>query len=92
MGHTLLLPIIQESLEAMNVRCKAAPSEPGAPLRLRIGGYDKRKIMFKGWVTVEKFVYGGNEWTFCVMQRDVVSDFLPLLAMAGCGLIDGRIV
>jgi len=45
--------------------------------------------MFKGWVTVEKFVYGGNEWTFCAMQRDVVGYFLPLLAMTSCDLVNG---
>ncbi|RDB27406.1 Serine/threonine-protein kinase CHK1 [Hypsizygus marmoreus] len=73
LGHTLLMPLIQESLEALNVRCKPAPpsQDPGAPLRLRIGGLDKRKTMFKGWVEVEKFTYRGSVGSFCVMQRDV---------------------
>ncbi|KAG5650531.1 hypothetical protein H0H81_011920 [Sphagnurus paluster] len=75
LGHTLLMPLIQESLEALNVRCKAAPTDGGAdePLRLRVGGYDARKVMFKGWVDVEKFVYRGSVGSYCVMQRDVVS-------------------
>ena len=78
LGPSLLLPLIQESLEAINVRCKAAPvcedqSQKGPQsLRLRIGGYDRRKVMFKGWVEVERFVYHGSEGSFCVMQRDIV--------------------
>lgn len=72
------MPLIQESLEAMNVRCKAAPvreeqREQGPQaLRLRIGGYDRRKVMFKGWVEVERFSHRGSEGSFCIMQRDVV--------------------
>ncbi|KAF8060725.1 kinase-like domain-containing protein [Lyophyllum atratum] len=72
LGHTLLMPLIQESLEALNVRCKAAPpvEGPDGPLRLRIGGYDARKMMFKGWVDVEKFTYRGSVGSYCIMQRD----------------------
>lgn len=77
LGPTLLMPLIQESLEALNVRCKVAPLREGqdGPLRLRIGGYDRRKVMFKGWVDVEKFTYRGAHGSFCVMQRDVVCIF-----------------
>lgn len=49
-----------------------ASSENEAPLRVRIGGFDRRKEMFKGWVEVEGFVYHGAEGSFCVMQRDQV--------------------
>jgi len=75
LGYTLVYPLIQESLEAMNVQCKSAPPgpEPNAPLRLRIGGYDQRKQQFKGWATVERFVHKGEEWSFCIMQRDLGS-------------------
>lgn len=70
------MPLIQESLEALNVRCKLAPPREGQDqeglIRLRIGGYDRRKMMFKGWVDVEKFSYRGAHGSFCVMQRDVV--------------------
>lgn len=72
------MPLIQESLEAMNVRCKVAPvrddqSQQGPQtLRLRIGGYDRRKVLFKGWVEVERFSYRASEGSFCVMQRDIV--------------------
>jgi serine/threonine-protein kinase Chk1 len=80
LGPALLMPLIQESLEAINVRCKGAPiREDQGPqvLRLRIGGYDRRKVMFKGWVEVERFSYRGSEGSFCVMQRDVVCVFFP---------------
>jgi hypothetical protein len=81
LGPALLMPLVQESLEAMNVRCKVAPVREDqhgqASLRLRIGGYDRRKVMFKGWVEVERFTYRGSEGSFCVMQRDVVCVVLP---------------
>lgn len=47
-------------------------------LRLRIGGYDKRKVVFKGWIEVEGFellnehsevVFSGS---FCLMKREEV--------------------
>ncbi|KAF8625648.1 hypothetical protein AX15_005269 [Amanita polypyramis BW_CC] len=74
-GPTLLMTFIQESLEALGVKCKPAPSreDPNGTVayKLRIGGYDRRKIMFKGWVEVEAFSYRGHKGSFCVMQRDV---------------------
>lgn len=76
LGPALLMPLIQESLEAINVRCKVAPvhddQQGPQALRLRIGGFDRRKMVFKGWVEVERFSYRGSEGSFCVMQRDVV--------------------
>ncbi|KAF4586107.1 Chk1 protein kinase [Pleurotus pulmonarius] len=42
----------------------------GLQYRLRIGGFDKRKVLFKGWVEVEPFEYRGADGSFCVMQRD----------------------
>ena len=77
MGPTLLMQFIQESLEALNVKCKVgSPREdPDGTVtyRLRIGGYDRRKLMFKGWVDVEAFSYRQHKGSFCVMQRDIVS-------------------
>ena len=40
--------------------------------RLRVGGYDKRKIMFKGWIELEVFTRSHVSGAFCLMQRDVV--------------------
>ncbi|KAG6834889.1 hypothetical protein H0H93_006615, partial [Arthromyces matolae] len=79
LGHTLLFPIIQEALETLNVKCKVAPSinqegnqdELSRSLRLRIGGYDARKVVFKGWVEVERFSYRGIVGSYVVMSRDV---------------------
>ncbi|KIL61219.1 hypothetical protein M378DRAFT_864078 [Amanita muscaria Koide BX008] len=74
-GPTLLMTFIQESLEALDVKCKNAPpredGDGNSILRLRIGGYDMRKVMFKGWVEVEPFSHRGHKGSFCVMQRDV---------------------
>lgn len=72
--------LIVEALQGLGVRCKTGePAIPGnETLRLRIGGYDVRKQMFKGWVEVEKFCYRGDEGSFCVMQRDQVTQWLFL--------------
>ena len=46
---------------------------PQATLRLRIGGFDKRKEKFKGWVEFEAFAkshLGIEEGSFVVMKRD----------------------
>ncbi|TDL20604.1 CAMK/CAMKL/CHK1 protein kinase [Rickenella mellea] len=66
-----LMPLIMQSLQNLGVKCKAAEQPPGShSLRLRVGGFDRRKEMFKGWVEVENFSYRGDEGSFCVMQRD----------------------
>jgi serine/threonine-protein kinase Chk1 len=74
LGPFLLISLIQESLESLGVKCKNAPRASGqdGPLKLRVGGYDRRKMMYKGWVEVENFSYRGLEGSFCVMKRDVV--------------------
>ena len=53
-------------------------------LRLRVGGHDLRKEMFKGWVEVERFSYRSSEGSFCVMKRDEVSlmNFSPFFSRA----------
>jgi serine/threonine-protein kinase Chk1 len=71
------MPVVHESLRALNVKCKPVPNSTVSgdrqQLRLRIGGLDRRKVAFKGWVIVESFNYGGRQGSFCVMQRDEVS-------------------
>lgn len=65
---------IISAVTSLGVKSKPAPPEPSEPerLRLRVGGYDLRKQMFKGWIEVEPFIYHGDEGSFCVMQRDQV--------------------
>jgi len=69
--------MIFETLLVLNVQCKATPgSNDGltSEYRLRIGGHDKRQMIFKGWVVIEKFVYKDHaEGSFVVMKRDEVS-------------------
>jgi serine/threonine-protein kinase Chk1 len=70
--------MIHETLVKFNVQCKVAsgPNEgPAAePYKLRIGGHDKRRMSFKGWVLVEKFMRRDRnlEGSFTVMKRDEV--------------------
>jgi len=72
------MKLIHESLLSFNVKCRVSDpvsqvtDKSDAQLRLRVGGMDRRKVRFKGWVTVENFVYGDVEGSFVVMQRDEV--------------------
>jgi hypothetical protein len=71
------MTLIKESLETLHVKCKLAPPSVNdrgmETMRLRVGGHDLRKEMFKGWVEVERFIYRSSEGSFCVMKRDEVS-------------------
>ncbi|KAI0339190.1 Pkinase-domain-containing protein [Trametopsis cervina] len=70
----ILLPLITESLTDLNVKWKL--SEPKRDTdgvtrwRMRIGGFDKRKLMFKGTVELEEFENEDHKGTFCMMNRD----------------------
>ena len=70
--------MIFETLLVLNVQCKATPNSndgSSTEYRLRIGGHDKRQMIFKGWVIIEKFVYKDHaEGSFVVMKRDEVSE------------------
>ena len=97
------MTLIKESLETLHVKCKVAPSsvdERGMEtMRLRIGGHDLRKEMFKGWVEVERFVYRSSEGSFCVMKRDEVSLIwifsffvFPPPSFSFCAILEYRVI
>ncbi|KIY43505.1 CAMK/CAMKL/CHK1 protein kinase [Fistulina hepatica ATCC 64428] len=68
-----LLPVVHNALLSLSVKCKVANNGDGsqnAPFRIRVGGYDRRREMFKGWVLIERFTYHGAIGSFCIMQRD----------------------
>ena len=73
------MKLIHESLLSFNVKCRISNPVPrgtdksNVQLRLRVGGMDRRKVRFKGWIAVENFAYGGVEGSFVVMQRDEVT-------------------
>jgi len=79
------MKLIHESLLSFNVKCRISDpvsrnaGRSDVQLRLRVGGMDRRKVRFKGWVAVENFGYGGVEGSFVVMQRDEVTT--PRLSM-----------
>ncbi|KAI3603780.1 camk camkl chk1 protein kinase [Moniliophthora roreri] len=70
LGPALLFPIISETLTNFGVKCKEPKEHPEGMLKLRVGGYDRRKELFKGWVEVEHFQARSHEGSFVVMQRD----------------------
>ncbi|KAF8991387.1 kinase-like domain-containing protein [Cyathus striatus] len=70
LGPTLLISLIKETLELMGVSTKG-PEEDGQNMRSRIGGWDARRVQFKGWVWVERFSHREVEGSFYVFARDV---------------------
>lgn len=83
-----MIKLIHESLLSFNVKCRASDTASqgtetsDVQLRLRIGGMDRRKVRFKGWVTVENFLYGDVQCCFVVMRRDevIISIFTDAIA------------
>ena len=41
--------------------------------KVRVGGKDARKEIFKGWVEIERFARNTFEGSFCLMRKDMVS-------------------
>jgi hypothetical protein len=41
-------------------------------LKFRVGGFDRRREVFKGWVEIEPFAYNGFEGSFCVLRKEAV--------------------
>jgi serine/threonine-protein kinase Chk1 len=70
--------MIHETLAGFGVQCKVAsgPNEglSAEPYKLRVGGHDKRRMAFKGWVSAEHFVRRDRhlEGSFIVLKRDEV--------------------
>ncbi|EKM52927.1 uncharacterized protein PHACADRAFT_175408 [Phanerochaete carnosa HHB-10118-sp] len=38
--------------------------------RIRIGGFDRRKLMYRGTIEIEEFEHGESKGAFCVMNRE----------------------
>ncbi|EJD07738.1 CAMK/CAMKL/CHK1 protein kinase [Fomitiporia mediterranea MF3/22] len=72
LGPEGLMELVMTAVTELGVKSKLAQPDPSEPerLRLRVGGYDKRHEVFKGWIEIEPFVYQGIEGSFCIMQRD----------------------
>lgn len=68
------MELVVAAVSNLGVKSKLAPPNDSdhERIRLRVGGYDKRHEVFKGWIEVEPFTYQGAEGSFCVMQRDQV--------------------
>jgi serine/threonine-protein kinase Chk1 len=62
------------------VQCRRMPpsvNERGVEVhKLRIGGKDARKELFKGWVEVEQFTRNAIQGSFCLLKKDMVSAFI----------------
>ncbi|KAI0083554.1 CAMK/CAMKL/CHK1 protein kinase [Irpex rosettiformis] len=70
----ILLPLITESLTDLKVKWKVSdpkkPTDGAQRWKMRVGGFDKRKLIFKGTIELEEFENGDHKGTFCVMHRD----------------------
>ena len=72
LGPGILMPLICEALDTMGVKHRTPDMTFEGVLRVRIGGYDKRKLLFKGWIELEEFMHDDVVGSFCLMQRDQV--------------------
>lgn len=74
MSHVLVV------LETFGVKCQVRDTEDGEGakefIKTKIGGYDKRKERFTGYVEIENFSWSGGEChgSICVMRREKVGD------------------
>lgn len=74
-----LIAVIERALERQSIRTVRSVNGPNGELRCRIGALDARRVPFKGWAIVEPFVMAnGSARSFCVMQRDEVTNLFPL--------------
>lgn len=71
--------MLVEAFQELGVKWKPAPQEyestKSGMIRIRVGGQDKRKEKFKGWVELEPFDREGTKGTFCLLKRDDVRFF-----------------
>lgn len=69
------MDLIIDAVTQLGIKSKQGTPDEANPerLRLRVGGYDRRREVFKGWIEVEPFVYQGLDGSFCVMSRDQAS-------------------
>jgi hypothetical protein len=73
-----MMALLQESLEALDVKCKLEPlpeattARTNGVMKLLIGGFDRREQKFKGWVGVENSTCSGVTGSLCVAGRDEV--------------------
>ena len=75
------MPLICEALGELKVKYRGPEMTPEGVVRVRVGGLDKRKLQFKGWIELEDFENEGVKGAFCVMVRDQVSPrctFVPV--------------
>ena len=66
------MPLICEALDELEVKYRGPETTSEGNICVRVGGRDKRKLMFKGWIELEDFEYDGEKGSFCVMKRDQV--------------------
>ena len=68
------MSLVIDAVTALKIKSKVGQPDEGNPerLRLRVGGYDRRKEVFKGWVEIEPYEYQGRDGSFCIMSRDQV--------------------
>jgi serine/threonine-protein kinase Chk1 len=65
------------ALQELNVKFQPRDSDENPEMRkTKIGGYDKRKERFTGYVEIENFSWNGEEsrGSFCVMRREKVCE------------------
>ena len=76
------------------MQCKSMPpfvNERGVEVhKLRIGGKDARRELFKGWVEVEQFTRNAIQGSFCLMKKDMVSAYTRCRKITDLGFVAGQ--
>ncbi|KAH7884128.1 hypothetical protein F5I97DRAFT_2075396 [Phlebopus sp. FC_14] len=70
---TLICCTPMQMVHILGVKYEVAPEGEGheGALHLRVGGHDKRRIVFKGWIKLENYTRSSITGALCTMQRDV---------------------
>ncbi|EIN05436.1 CAMK/CAMKL/CHK1 protein kinase [Punctularia strigosozonata HHB-11173 SS5] len=72
-----LMPLLHDAVIGIGLKCKVPSPKPGDPppdeaplLKFRVGGYDRRHEVVKGWVEIEPFNYNDINGSFCVLRKE----------------------
>jgi len=73
LGPGLLLPLMQEFFSENEIQSsepkEVTSGQEKGMWKMRVGGYDRRKLIFKGTIEVEPFEMNGVQGSFVVMAR-----------------------
>ncbi|THH28610.1 hypothetical protein EUX98_g5584 [Antrodiella citrinella] len=80
LGPGILLHLMQEFFSQNEIQSnppkEVQSGQEKGMWKMRVGGFDRRKLIFKGTIEVEPFEMNGIQGSFVVMARTQVCDFI----------------